>query len=150
MAIAAIAGAAESAILPRVQNDLFDLGADLATPVAAGEAPGAALRITAAQVAAIERAIDAANQSLPPLTSFILPGGSPGAAALHLARAVTRRAERSATALAAAAPLNPHALAYLNRLSDLLFVLARAVNRNGGGDVEWVAGASRQDDAVQP
>ena len=129
--------------LRRIQNDLFDLGADLATP---GEvfAPSATeLRIVPAQVEWLERAIDAANAPLAPLTSFILPGGSEGAARVHLARAVARRAERAATALAAAEPVNPAALAYLNRLSDFLFVLARALNAGGEGDVLWVPGANR-------
>ena len=141
VAIVALDGAPPAAALTRIQNDLFDLGADLATP---GDdfAPSAmALRIVPAQVERLEREIDAMNAALAPLTSFILPGGSAGAAALHVARAVTRRAERSAVALGAAA--NPQALAYLNRLSDLLFVAARAVNKNGADDVLWVPGASR-------
>lgn len=140
VALASVADRPIHETLTRIQNDLFDLGADLATP---GEdfAPSAgALRITAAQVAALEIRIDAANASLAPLTSFILPGGSAGAAALHLARAITRRAERSAVALAREAPVNPQALAYLNRLSDLLFVFCRALNQNGASDVLWVPG----------
>lgn len=132
-----------AADLTRIQNDLFDLGADLATP---GEdfAPGEmTLRIVPAQVAWLESAIDAANAPLAPLTSFILPGGDRTAAALHLARAITRRAERSAVAAAAEVSLNPQALAYLNRLSDFLFVVARAVNLSGAGDVLWKPGANR-------
>jgi cob(I)alamin adenosyltransferase len=143
VAIAAIDHPAIAAQLTRIQNDLFDLGADIATP---GEdfAPTAmALRITAAQVARLEAEIDALNADLPPLTSFILPGGTPAAAALHLARAIVRRAERSAVSAARAVPLNPEAVTYLNRLSDFLFVCARAVNRMAGGDVLWVPGASR-------
>ena len=134
--------------LRRIQNDLFDLGADLATPL--GEVGGEdftpsemVLRIVAAQVAWLEQAIDAANAPLSPLTSFILPGGSEAAARAHLARAIARRAERAATALAHAEPVNPQALGYLNRLSDYLFVLARAINAHGDGDVQWVPGANR-------
>ena len=134
--------------LRRIQNDLFDLGADLATPLGAvGGADFApsemVLRTVAAQVAWLERAIDAANAPLAPLTSFILPGGSEAAARVHLARATSRRAERAATALAASEPVNPQALAYLNRLSDYLFVLARALNAGGAGDVQWVPGGGR-------
>jgi cob(I)alamin adenosyltransferase len=122
-------------MLARIQNDLFDLGADLATP---GEMEGA-LRIVPAQTAWLEDRIDHLNATLEPLTSFVLPAGDPGAAALHLARAITRRAERSAVAARAGeAPL-----AYLNRLSDLLFVAARAVNQSRAGDVLWLPGASR-------
>jgi cob(I)alamin adenosyltransferase len=127
--------------LERVQNDLFDLGADLATPGDDFAPSETVLRIVAAQVDWLERRIDAANESLAPLKSFILPGGSEGAARLHIARAAVRRAERAMTALAAEAPVNPAALAYINRLSDLLFVLARAVNR--GLDPLWRPGAGR-------
>jgi cob(I)alamin adenosyltransferase len=134
------------AALHRIQNDLFDLGADLATPL--GDIGGAdftpsemVLRIVVAQPDRLEAEIDALNATLPPLTSFILPGGSEGAARVHLARAIARRAERAATALAVAEPVNPSALAYLNRLSDYLFVLARAIN--AGKDPLWVPGASR-------
>lgn len=133
--------------LTRIQNDLFDLGADLATPAATeGEpfAPGAmALRIIPVQVARLEDEIDAMNAHIPPLASFILPGGTEGAARLHLARTAARRAERSAVAAASERALNPQALAYLNRLSDWLFVACRAANGNGSGDVLWVPGASR-------
>jgi cob(I)alamin adenosyltransferase len=131
--------------LTTIQNDLFDLGADIATPAGdEGFAPGAmALRITAGQVSRLEDEIDAMNEDLAPLKSFILPGGSEAAARLHLGRAITRRAERSAVAAAAVHALNPAALAYLNRLSDWLFVAARAVNSATGGDVLWVPGASR-------
>jgi cob(I)alamin adenosyltransferase len=125
--------------LRRIQNDLFDLGADIATP---GEVEGA-LRITAGQVERLEHEIDAMNADLEPLRSFILPGGSPGVAALHLARTVVRRAERSAVALSQAEQVNPAALAYLNRLSDLLFVAARFVAAKDGGDILWQPGATR-------
>ena len=135
-----------AAALHRIQNDLFDLGADLATPL--GEVGGAdftpsemVLRVVSGQPERLEAEIDLLNAALPPLTSFILPGGSEGAARVHLARAIARRAERAATALAAAEPVNPAALAYLNRLSDYLFVLARAIN--AGKDPLWVPGASR-------
>ncbi len=136
VAIIALADHPLVTVLTRVQNDLFDLGADLATP---GEVVGA-LRIVTGQVERLEGDIDTANAPIAPLTSFVLPGGSAAAAALHVARAVTRRAERSAIALEGA---NPQALAYLNRLSDLLFVAARAVNQNGASDVLWVPGGER-------
>jgi cob(I)alamin adenosyltransferase len=133
--------------LERIQNDLFDLGADLATPAGDdGFVPSEmVLRIVPSQVERLEREIDAMNDHLAPLRSFILPGGSARAAALHLARAITRRAERSAVAVEAIAgiQLNPAALAYVNRLSDFLFVASRAVNQNGTGDVLWQPGASR-------
>ncbi len=125
-----------------IQNDLFDLGADLATP---GEdfAPGAmTLRIVESQVARLEDEIDAMNEDMAPLTSFVLPGGTALATALHMARAVTRRAERSAIAATRVAPLNPQALAYLNRLSDWLFVAARFANAHGRDDILWVPGGS--------
>ncbi len=131
------------AALARIQNELFDLGADLGVP----EDPAGRrrLRVTAAQVARIEAEIDAANAPLAPLDSFVLPGGSETAARLHLARTVVRRAERAASALAATAPVNPEARAYLNRLSDLLFVLARAANDGGKADVKWTPGATAGD-----
>jgi cob(I)alamin adenosyltransferase len=122
-----------------IQNDLFDLGADAATP---GEVEGA-LRIVAEQVARLEVEIDEMNRALEPLTSFILPGGSAAVCALHVARATVRRAERAAVALHEAEPLNPHLLAYLNRLSDHLFVAARFVAARDGGDVLWRPGATR-------
>jgi len=128
--------------LARVQNDLFDLGADLAVPEG-GEKGKSRLRIAEAQVARLEEEIDRWNADLAPLTSFVLPGGSALAAALHLARTVARRAERAAVALAAAEPVNPAALAYVNRLSDLLFVTARFANDGGAGDVLWVPGENR-------
>jgi cob(I)alamin adenosyltransferase len=127
-----------------VQNDLFDLGADLCVPGADGAAEGARLRVSIAQVERLEAWCDEVNETLEPLASFVLPGGTRAAAALHLARAVCRRAERSAVALADAEPVTPEALAYLNRLSDLLFILARAANRDAGdGDVLWTPGESR-------
>ncbi|MEL7739484.1 cob(I)yrinic acid a,c-diamide adenosyltransferase [Citromicrobium bathyomarinum] len=134
--------------LRRVQNDLFDLGADLATPKGAldgeGFEPGEmVLRIVDGQVEWIERAIDTANENLEPLTSFILPGGSEAAARLHVARASVRKAERAMTALAELEPVNPAALHYINRLSDLLFVLARAANDGGKADITWTPGANR-------
>ncbi len=143
VAVSLLQGAADTAALQTIQNDLFDLGADLATP---GEdyTPGPmALRIVASQVARLEHQIDAMNEALAPLDSFILPGGTPAAAAIHMARAITRRAERSATLAAASMPLNPLALAYINRLSDYLFVLARRMNGNGAGDIKWVPGGAR-------
>jgi cob(I)alamin adenosyltransferase len=129
--------------LARVQNDLFDLGADLCLPKCGDEAPGAALRVAFSQVEALERAIDGLNTGLAPLRSFVLPGGSPASAALHHARAVCRRAERSLVALAAieGEEVGAAALAYLNRLSDYLFVAARAANDGGKADVLWAPGA---------
>lgn len=126
-------------MLTVIQNDLFDLGADLATPGEDFEPGEMILRVVAGQVDRLEREIDTMNASLAPLTSFILPGGQ--AASLHLARAIVRRAERSAVAAAAIYPLNPQALTYLNRLSDHLFVMCRAIN--SGEDPLWVPGASR-------
>jgi cob(I)alamin adenosyltransferase len=136
LAIVALGEDPLAADLALIQNELFDLGADLATP----QGIDGALRITVGQVARLERRIDALNADLAPLTSFILPGGSAPGAALHLARAVTRRAERSAVAAGAC---NRQALAYLNRLSDFLFVAGRHVNKGGGGDVLWRPGATR-------
>ena len=130
------------AMLGHIQNDLFDLGADLCTPEGGRRGTGA-LRISAAQVERLEHEIDAMNAVLRPLDSFILPGGSAAAAYLHLARTVTRRAERLVSELAQAEPVNPEALKYLNRLSDHLFVLGRRVNDNGARDVLWVPGANR-------
>ncbi|WEJ99129.1 MAG: cob(I)yrinic acid a,c-diamide adenosyltransferase [Candidatus Sphingomonas phytovorans] len=143
VAIAAFGPGGYASALTRIQNDLFDLGADLATPGEDFAPSDMSLRIVAAQVARLEDEIDAMNADLGPLTSFILPAGTAGAAALHLARAITRRAERTAVAAAQATPLNPLALSYLNRLSDYLFVAARRVNKDAGGDVLWIPGASR-------
>jgi cob(I)alamin adenosyltransferase len=136
------ADAETDAMLARIQNDLFDLGADLSTPEA-GRKAKSALRIAASQVERLEREIDALNAGLQPLDSFVLPGGTPCAAQLHLARTVVRRAERLTAALAAAQPVNPEALKYLNRLSDHLFVLSRHVNERGARDVLWQPGANR-------
>jgi cob(I)alamin adenosyltransferase len=129
--------------LRRIQNDLFDLGADIATPGETFEPSPMELRIVAAQVDWLEAAIDAANEELPPLTSFILPGGSAAAAHMHVARATSRRAERALVAAAQAVSINPAALRYLNRLSDYLFVLCRLINKSRGGDILWVPGGSR-------
>lgn len=129
-----------------VQNDLFDLGADLATPAAEGDdfAPSQmVLRMVPAQVQRLETEIDAVNAGLDPLTSFILPGGAKAAAAVHCARAIARRAERTCVAAAQEMAINPQALAYINRLSDYLFVLGRALNNGGKDDILWVPGASR-------
>jgi len=131
----------DAADLARIQNDLFDLGADLATPGDDFAPSEMVLRIVPAQAEWLEQRIDAVNESLEPLRSFILPGGSEAAARLHIARTAVRRAERTMTALAFAEPVNPAALAYINRLSDYLFVLARAAN--GGNDPLWQPGASR-------
>ncbi len=131
--------------LAAIQNDLFDLGADLCRPPGDGEErqEHPPLRIAAAQVARLEREIDAMNEQLSPLKSFILPGGAPLAAHLHLCRTVCRRAERLAVALAGAEALNPEAVKYLNRLSDWFFVAARMANDGGAGDVLWEPGANR-------
>lgn len=129
-----------------IQNDLFDLGADLATPAEAGDdfAPSEMiLRIVPSQVERLENRIDAATASLDPLTSFILPGGAKAAAAVHLVRAIARRTERTCVAAAMTMPLNPQALAYINRLSDYLFVLGRLLNNGGKDDILWVPGGSR-------
>ena len=128
-------------MLKRIQNDLFDLGADLCT--IEGKAGEQALRVLPSQTERLEKEIDAMNGELSPLTSFILPGGSEAAAWLHLARTVTRRAERCMTALAAEQSVSPEAIKYINRLSDHLFVLSRKLNDNGGSDVLWVPGANR-------
>ncbi len=138
-------GLTAGAMIRRIQNDLFDLGADLCTPEPKdGAAPDyPPLRVTESQVIRLETEIDAMNAALDPLNSFILPGGCPLAAHLHVARVVARRAERLIAALAEAEPLNPQALAYMNRLSDHLFVLARAVNARADGDILWVPGGNR-------
>ena len=133
-------------ILARVQNELFDLGADLATPERADKPLGwEALRVTAAQVDRLEADIDRLNAALSPLASFVLPAGTAASAALHLARTVCRRAERTAVRLACEPdePVSAQALKYLNRLSDLLFVMARYANAKGAGDVLWTPGATR-------
>jgi cob(I)alamin adenosyltransferase len=127
------------AMVARIQNDLFDLGADLCVP---GDGPDR-LRVTDAQCARLEQEVAAMNAAIPPLRSFVLPGGSAGAAHAHLARTITRRAERLVVALAAEETVNPAALRYLNRLSDHLFVLSRRLNKNGAADVTWHPGATR-------
>lgn len=133
------------AMLSRIQNDMFDLGADLATPDTGEKLEYEPLRIVASQVARVEADIDTLNKSLKPLRSFVLPGGSPAAAALHLARTVARRAERAMVQLAEmpGEKVGEDAIRYINRVSDLLFVAARAVNDNGEADVLWVPGENR-------
>lgn len=131
-------GHAEAELVRAIQNDLFDLGADLCVPAKRDETAGAKLRITAAHVDRLESAIDRLNAALPPLTSFVLPGGVPAAAWCHLARTVCRRAEREVVTLQRSDPLGPHVPIYLNRLSDLLFVLARRLN--GSDEVLWKPG----------
>lgn len=129
-------------MLGRVQNELFDLGADLANPDSDFENPQA-LRILSSQTERLEQEIDAVNAALNPLTSFILPGGTTASAYLHLARTVTRRAERHMVEAAELGPINPEAIKYINRLSDLLFVLGRKLNDNGAADILWKPGATR-------
>lgn len=144
LALLHIKDAQQRAMLSSIQNELFDLGADLATP---GEdfTPGEmTLRIDQSQIDRLESEIDAMNATLDPLTSFILPGGGAGAAHLHLARTIVRRAERVAVEAAQEMPLNPLALTYLNRLSDALFERALQAARAEGGDISWKPGATRQ------
>jgi cob(I)alamin adenosyltransferase len=129
--------------LRRIQNDLFDLGADIATPGENFTPSEMELRIIASQIDWLEVAIDAANDQLPPLTSFILPGGSTASAHMHLARATTRRAERALVTASNQVSINPLAVQYLNRLSDYLFTLCRLINSTRDGDILWVPGASR-------
>jgi cob(I)alamin adenosyltransferase len=131
------------AMLSRIQNDMFDLGADLCTPETGGEKAHGALRIVPAQVDRLEAEIDAMNARLAPLTSFILPGGSAAAAYLHSARTIVRRAERLVVDLAGHETVNEAAIRYINRLSDHLFVLARHCNGDGKADVLWVPGQNR-------
>jgi len=129
--------------LADIQNDLFDVGADLCRPQASDETPGQHLRVGSHQVESLEKAIDRLNAGLPPLTSFVLPGGQAAAARCHLARTVCRRAEREVITLARDAPINPQVIIYLNRLSDLLFVMARVYNGNGQHDRLWVPGKTQ-------
>lgn len=145
LSICAIEDAGHAAILTRVQNDLFDLGADLATPAEDGDfAPSEmVLRVVPSQAEWLEAQIDALNENLEPLTSFVLPGGSEAAARVHVARASARAAERAMTSLADETAINPAAIMYVNRLSDLLFVMARVANDGGASDVKWVPGANR-------
>jgi cob(I)alamin adenosyltransferase len=133
----------EAALLRTVQNDLFDVGGDLCFPLTDAEQPGQSLRVTEAQAERLERAIDRLNEGLEPLRSFVLPGGTPAAAWLHLARTVCRRAERAVVTLTSTSSVNPQVVVYLNRLSDLLFVLARVANEGGRADVTWVPGENR-------
>ncbi|MEJ8474900.1 cob(I)yrinic acid a,c-diamide adenosyltransferase [Roseibium algae] len=131
------------AVLSRIQNDLFDLGADLATPDTGEDLGYEPLRITDGQVTSLEDAIDTFNADLSPLRSFVLPGGSPASAYLHLARTVSRRAERLMVELAAREKVTPPAVRYMNRLSDFFFVASRFLNAKGEGDVLWVPGKNR-------
>ncbi|WP_321394809.1 cob(I)yrinic acid a,c-diamide adenosyltransferase [Emcibacter sp.] len=132
----------EDGMLGRIQNDLFDAGADLALPFAESY-KWEPLRITAGHVVRLEQEIDLMNADIPPLDSFVLPGGSPASAFLHQARTVTRRAERLATGLAETDTVNEEVIKYLNRLSDHLFVMSRRLNNNGADDVKWIPGANR-------
>lgn len=143
LALAAISDSDAQAMLGRIQNELFDLGADIATPGQDFTPGEMSLRIIASQITRLESEIDAMNAALSPLKSFILPGGEAGAAALHLARAIVRRAERALVAAAETAAINPLALTYLNRLSDHLFVLCRKLNAAGSGDILWKPGETR-------
>jgi len=143
LALTHIADADARAMLGRIQNELFDLGADIATPGEDFAPTEMTLRIVANQIDRLESEIDAMNAALSPLKSFILPGGDRGAAALHLARAITRRAERALVHAASEVAINPLALGYINRLSDHLFVLCRRLNNDGQGDVLWQPGATR-------
>jgi len=136
------ADSALDSMLERVQNDLFDLGADLCTPEV-DDPPFPPLRIVQSQIDWLEQAIDQLNADLPSLRSFVLPGGTALSAHLHLARTVARRAERDISALAVEEPVNPLTLQYMNRLSDYLFVAARYANKDAGGDVLWVPGQNR-------
>ena len=143
--LAAEPEAAEADLVRSIQNDLFDVGADLCRPQSAEETPGQRLRIQPEQAERLEHAMDRLNAGLAPLTSFILPGGRTVAAWCHLARTVCRRAERDVITLAQAEPINPQVIVYLNRLSDLLFVLARVYNNNGQDDVLWMPGKTRSE-----
>jgi len=129
----------DDAMLARIQNDLFDIGADLCVPGEAGDR----LRLTEAPSLRLEAEVALMNEHLPPLTSFVMPGGTPAAAHAHLARTITRRAERRVVSLAHAEPVNPEVIKYLNRLSDHLFVLGRRLNEEAARDVLWVPGANR-------
>ncbi|MEM1050998.1 MAG: cob(I)yrinic acid a,c-diamide adenosyltransferase [Pseudomonadota bacterium] len=145
LAVCALEDESHCSGLTRIQNDLFDLGADIATPAEDGDfAPKEmALRIVPSQAEWLEEQIDAFNEHLEPLNSFVLPGGSEAAARVHIARASARAAERAMTELASETEINPAALSYINRLSDFLFVMARVLNDNGKADVKWVPGANR-------
>ena len=140
-------GQSEAALVQEIQNDLFDVGADLCVPGASDEVPGARLRVRAEQPARLEHAIDRLNAGLAPLTSFTLPGGCAASAWCHLARTVCRRAERDVVTLMRAEAVNGEVLIYLNRLSDLLFVMARFYNIGQGGDVLWRPGRGQDGSA---
>lgn len=143
LALAARPPRAQADLLRSIQNDLFDVGADLCRPQRPDEKAGEALRIQAAAVERLERAIDRFNSTLKPLRSFVLPGGRLLSGWLHVARTVCRRAEREVVTLCGREPVNPQVVIYLNRLSDLLFVMARVANRGGRGDILWVPGGER-------
>ena len=143
VALLHVADAGARDMLGRIQNELFDLGADLATPGEDFSPSEMTLRVVSSQIDRLEREIDEMNAGLEPLRSFILPAGAGGSAHLHLARAVARRAERAAVAAGKHVPLNPLALTYLNRLSDHLFVMARRLAAAEGGDLLWKPGATR-------
>ena len=143
LAVLSIESEPARAMLARIQNELFDLGADLATPGEDFAPSEMVLRVVQSQIDRLESEVDAMNEALEPLRSFILPGGSGGSAAVHLSRAIARRAERSVVWAAREVPVNPLARIYLNRLSDHLFVLARWLARSEGGDVLWQPGATR-------
>jgi cob(I)alamin adenosyltransferase len=131
-------------LIRAIQNDLFDVGADLCLPEKLDEKPGKVLRVLAEQAERLEKAIDVRNERLQPLRSFILPGGTPAAAWCHLARTVCRRAERDVVTLARQEPVNPQVVIYLNRLSDLMFVMSRSLNNQGQDDVLWRPGNSNK------
>jgi len=141
--LASVVDYPEAPLIGSIQNDLFDVGADLCIPQAPDEPAGSVNRVTEGQVARLEKEIDRLNEKLEPLRSFILPGGTPVSAWLHLARTVCRRAERSVVTLMGQEPVNRQAQIYLNRLSDLLFVMARAANDGGNSDVLWVPGKTQ-------
>lgn len=145
LVVCALADESHQALLTRIQNDLFDLGADIATPSEDGDfkPKEMELRIIQSQPEWLEHQIDALNANLEPLDSFVLPGGSEAAARVHVARASTRAAERAMTELADENAINCQALAYINRLSDFLFVMGRVLNENGASDVKWVPGQNR-------
>ena len=145
LVVCALADGSHKALLTRIQNDLFDLGADIATPSEDGDftPKEMELRIVQSQPEWLEHQIDALNANLEPLDSFVLPGGSEAAARVHVARASTRAAERAMTELADESAINCQALAYINRLSDFLFVMGRVLNENGASDVKWVPGQNR-------
>jgi cob(I)alamin adenosyltransferase len=145
LAVQAMGDSMHQELLRRVQNDLFDLGADLCFPQQENEKTGDKLRVNGQQVQRLEVAIDQINKPLEPLRSFVLPGGSQAAAWLHLGRTVCRRAERQIWRLATKAEINPQVLLYLNRLSDLLFVMSRAANQQGEGDVLWKPGMNQEE-----